>query len=75
MRRHTISRQPDRVLEISEEETKLDLSKPEEKEEQKENDILKEIPANSLYGVNFKKIKAYTNIRRSFKSKIRNKYF
>ena len=29
MRRHTISRQPERVLEISEEDTKLDLSKPE----------------------------------------------
>ena len=57
MRRHTISRQPERVLEISEEETKLDLSKPEENEDEKENEILKEIPANSLYGVNLKKIK------------------
>ena len=52
MRRHTISRQPERVLEISEEETKLDLSKPEEKEDEN----LKEIPANSLYGVNLMKI-------------------
>ena len=41
MRRHTTIRQPERVLEISEEETKLDLSKPEEKEEEKENEILK----------------------------------
>ena len=57
MRRNTISRQPERVLEISEEETKLDLSKPEEKEDEKENENLKEIPANSLYGVNLKKIK------------------
>ena len=55
MRRHTVSRQPERVLEISEEETKLDLSKPEEEEKAKENEILKEIPANSLYGVNLKK--------------------
>ena len=39
MRRHPIPRQPERVLEISEEETKLDLSKPEEKEEEKENEI------------------------------------
>ena len=53
MRRHPISRQPERVLEISEADTKLDLSKTEE--EEKENEILKEIPANSLYGVNLKK--------------------
>ena len=53
MRRHTTIRPPERVLKISEEETKLDLSKPEE--EAKENEILKEIPANSLYGVNLKK--------------------
>ena len=39
MRRHTVSRQPERVLEISEEETKLDLSKPEEKEEEKKQAI------------------------------------
>ena len=75
MRRHTISRQPDRVLEISEEETKLDLSKPEEKEEEKQNDILKEIPANSLYGVNLKKIKSYKNIRRSYKIKNQKQVF
>ena len=75
MRRHPIPRQPERVLEISEADTKLDLSKPEEKEEEKENEILKEIPANSLYGVNFKKIKSYKNIRRSYKIKIKNKYF
>ena len=37
MRRHTVSQKPERVLEISEEETKLDLSKPEE--EEKENEI------------------------------------
>ena len=51
MRRHTISRQPERVLEISEEDTKLDLSKPEENEDEKENEILKEIPINNLYGI------------------------
>ena len=34
-------------MQLSEEETKLDLSKPEGKEEQKENNILKVIPANS----------------------------
>ena len=39
MRRNTISRQPERVLEISEEDTKLDLSKPEENEDEKENEI------------------------------------
>ena len=74
MRRHPIPRQPQRVLEISEEETKLDLSKPEEKEEEKE-DILKEIPANSLYGVNLKKIKSYKNIRRSYKIKNQKQVF
>ena len=75
MRRHPIPRQPERVLEISEEETKLDLSKPEEKEEEKENEILKEIPANSLYGVNLKKIKSYKNIRRSYKIKNQKQVF
>ena len=75
MRRHNVSRQPERVLEISEEETKLDLSKPEEKEEEKENEILKEIPANSLYGVNLKKIKSYKNIRRSYKIKNQKQVF
>ena len=73
MRRHPIPRQPERVLEISEEETKLDLSKPEE--EEKENEILKEIPANSLYGVNLKKIKSYKNIRRSYKIKNQKQVF
>ena len=34
-----ISRQPERVLEISEEDTKLDLSKPAENEDEKENEI------------------------------------
>ena len=75
MRRHTISRQPERVLEISEEETKLDLSKPEENEDEKQNEILKEIPANSLYGVNLKKIKSYKNIRRSYKIKNQKQVF
>jgi len=75
MRRHPTPRQPERVLEISEEETKLDLSKPEEKEEEKENEILKEIPANSLYGVNLKKIKSYKNIRRSYKIKNQKQVF
>ena len=75
MRRHPIPRQPERVLEISEEETKLDLSKPEEKEEEKENEILKEIPANSLYGVNLNKIKSYKTLDDPIKSKIKNKYF
>ena len=73
MRRHPIPRQPERVLEISEDETKLDLSKPEE--EEKENEILKEIPANSLYGVNLKKIKSYKNIRRSYKIKNQKQVF
>ena len=73
MRRHTVSRQPERVLEISEQETKLDLSKPDE--EEKENEILKEIPANSLYGVNLKKIKSYKNIRRSYKIKNQKQVF
>jgi len=73
MRRHPISRQPERVLEISEADTKLDLSKPEE--EEKENEILKEIPANSLYGVNLKKIKSYKNIRRSYKIKNQKQVF
>ena len=75
MRRHAISRQPERVLEISVEDTKLDLSKPEENEDEKENEILKEIPANSLYGVNLKKIKSYKNIRRSYKIKNQKQYF
>ena len=76
MRRNTVSRQPERVLEISEEETKLDLSKPEENEDEKENEILKEIPANSLYGVNLKKIKSYIKILDDhIKLKIKNKYF
>ena len=75
MRRHTISRQPERVLEISEEDTKLDLSKPEKNEDEKENEILKEIPANSLYGVNLKKIKSYKNIRRSYKIKNQKQVF
>ena len=73
MRRHPIPRQPERVLEISEADTKLDLSKPEE--EEKENEILKEIPANSLYGVNLKKIKSYKNIRRSYKIKNQKQVF
>ena len=34
---------------------------PEENEDEKENEILKEIPANRLYGVNLKKIKSYKN--------------
>ena len=58
MRRHTISRQPERVLEISEEETKLDLSKPEEKED--END-----EKDQLLLTNH-------NIQQSYKNKYKN---
>ena len=68
MRRHTAIRQPERVLEISEEETKLDLSKPEE--EEKENEILKEIPPKELFNYNLKKLKSFKKIRSNYKIKI-----
>ena len=70
MRRHTVSRQPERVLEISEEETKLDLSKPEKKEEEKENEILKEIPPKELFNYNFKKLKSFKKFVQTIKLKI-----
>ena len=69
MRRHTISRQPERVLEISEEDTKLDLSKPEENEDEKENEILKEIPPKELFNYNLKKLKSFKKIRSNYKIK------
>ena len=67
MRRHTAIRQPERVLEKSEEETKLDLSKPEE--EKNENEILKEIPPKELFNYNFKKLKSFKKIVQIIKLK------
>ena len=62
---------PVRVMEISEEpEKKLDLTKVETVDE-----TLKEIPPNTIYGCNLKKIKSYKNIRKSYKLKNQKQVF
>ena len=71
MRGATYNRTPDRVIEIKEEpEKKLDLTTVETKDE-----AMKEIPPNTIYGCNLKKIKSYKNIRKSYKLKNQKQVF
>jgi len=69
--RSVAQKMPVRVMEISEEpEKKLDLTKVETADE-----TLKEIPPNTIYGCNLKKIKSYKNIRKSYKLKNQKQVF
>jgi hypothetical protein len=67
--------QPERVLQLNEQDTKLDLTKPEPNEETTQNEPMKEIPPNTIYGCNLKKIKSYKNIRKSYKLKNQKQVF
>ena len=69
--RSVAQKMPVRVMEISEEpEKKLYLTKVETVDE-----TLKEIPPNTIYGCNLKKIKSYKNIRKSYKLKNQKQVF
>lgn len=69
--RSVAQKMPVRVMEISEEpDKKLDLTKVETVDE-----TLKEIPPNTIYGCNLKKIKSYKNIRKSYKLKNQKQVF
>ena len=71
---HQRQNQPERVLQLNEEADKLDLTKVEPNEVIKE-EIMKEIPPNTIYGCNLKKIKSYKNIRKSYKLKNQKQVF
>ena len=71
---HQRQNPPERVLQLNEEADKLDLTKVEPNEVIKE-EIMKEIPPNTIYGCNLKKIKSYKNIRKSYKLKNQKQVF
>jgi hypothetical protein len=54
---HQQQQKPERVLQLNEQDTKLDLTKVETNEETKQDELMKEIPPNTIYGCNLKKIK------------------
>jgi hypothetical protein len=72
---HQQQSKPERVLQLNEQDTKLDLTKVETNDETKQDEVIKEIPPNTIYGCNLKKIKSYKNIRKSYKLKNQKQVF
>ena len=53
---HQNKNQTERVLQLNEQDTKLDLTTVETNEETKQDELMKEIPPNTIYGCNLKKL-------------------